>query len=333
MLKENDADEMMALGSIDEAELAEKEFEDVCESDELDSSSFVAGSDLGSDAVFERIERADTTRMYLHEVECHRLLSPEDEQHYARLALKGDRVARERMIVFNLRLVVKIARRYMYRGLELADLIEEGNLGLLRAVEKFDPERGFRFSTYGTWWIRQTIERALMNQGRTVRLPIHIAKELNAYKRAARKIAQDQHQEASVGEIAEVLDRDVDDVQRHMRYGERITSMSTPLHDDPDHSLLEMIPDENNIDPADLLQGELLHGRVGVWLQQLDAKQREVIERRFGLRGYEPHTLEAIGELLGVTRERVRQIQIDALNRLRRMMQAEGQTADVLLEE
>lgn len=117
-----------------------------------------------------------------------------------------------------------------------------------------------------------------------------------------------------------------------MRYGERITSMSTPLHDDPDHSLLEMIPDENNIDPADLLQGELLHGRVGAWLQQLDVKQREVIERRFGLRGYEPHTLEAIGALLGVTRERVRQIQIDALGRLRLMMREEGQTVDVLLE-
>ncbi|MGD9889256.1 MAG: RNA polymerase sigma factor RpoS [Halothiobacillaceae bacterium] len=282
--------------------------------------------------IYDRGERADITRLYLHDVECHTLLSPEEEQHYARLALKGDPAARERMIVCNLRLVVKIARRYMYRGLELADLIEEGNLGLLRAVEKFDPERGFRFSTYGTWWIRQTIERALMNQGRTVRLPIHIAKELNAYKRAARKITQNQHHEASAGEIAEVLERDVGDVQRHMRYGERITSMSTPLHDDPEHSLLEMIPDENNIDPAELLQGELLNGRIGNWLQQLDTKQREVIERRFGLRGHEPHTLEAIGEWLGVTRERVRQIQIEALGRLRRMMLDEGQTVDVLLD-
>jgi RNA polymerase nonessential primary-like sigma factor len=289
-------------------------------------------SDVEPTAVYARSERADITRLYLHDVEGHKLLSPEDEQRYARLAQEGNKAARERMIVCNLRLVVKIARRYMYRGLELADLIEEGNLGLLRAVEKFDPERGFRFSTYGTWWIRQTIERALMNQGRTVRLPIHIAKELNAYKRAARKIAQDQHHEASVGEIAEVLEREVGDVQRHMRYGERITSMSTPLSDDPDHSLLEMIPDENNIDPADLLQGELLCGRVDVWLQQLESKQREVIERRFGLRGHEPHTLESIGEILGVTRERVRQIQIEALTRLRRMMSSEGQTVDVLLE-
>ncbi len=331
MPRNDETDEMMR--EMAGADTAEADYDIVSEQDVLEASELVADSETGSVAIFERSERADITRMYLHDVECHKLLSPEDEQHYARLALKGDAVARERMIVCNLRLVVKIARRYMYRGLELADLIEEGNLGLLRAVEKFDPERGFRFSTYGTWWIRQTIERALMNQGRTVRLPIHIAKELNAYKRAARKISQDQQHEASIGEIAEVMERAVDDVQRHMRYGERITSMSTPLHDDPDHSLLEMIPDENNVDPAELLQGELLHGRVGAWLQQLDAKQREVIERRFGLRGHEPHTLESIGELLGVTRERVRQIQLDALGRLRRMMQAEGQTVDVLLEE
>lgn len=323
----DDVDEIVDLVEASESDELEVDYEVAQDSDALGSEPGIE-----PEVVFERSERADITRLYLHDVECYKLLTPEDEQHYARLALQGDSVARERMIVCNLRLVVKIARRYMYRGLELADLIEEGNLGLLRAVEKFDPERGFRFSTYGTWWIRQTIERALMNQGRTVRLPIHIAKELNAYKRAARKISQDQHHEASAGDIAEVLEREVGDVQRHMRYGERITSMSTPLHDDPDHSLLEMIPDENNIDPADLLQGELLHGRVGAWLQQLDVKQREVIERRFGLRGYEPHTLEAIGELLGVTRERVRQIQIDALGRLRRMMLEEGQTVDVLLE-
>jgi len=322
-----DVDENVGLDRVTEHEGLGTNFDPPSDDSAPDSML-----ELESEAVFDRTERTDITRLYLHDVECHKLLTPEDEQHYARLALQGDAAARERMIVCNLRLVVKIARRYMHRGLELADLIEEGNLGLLRAVEKFDPERGFRFSTYGTWWIRQTIERALMNQGRTVRLPIHIAKELNAYKRAARKISQDQHHEASAGEIAEALDRDVGDVQRHIRYGERITSMNTPLHDDPDHSLLEMIPDENNIDPADLLQGELLHGRLVTWLQQLDVKQREVVERRFGLRGYEPHTLEAIGDMLGVTRERVRQIQIDALNRLRRMMREEGQTVDVLLE-
>ncbi|MDD2894300.1 MAG: sigma-70 family RNA polymerase sigma factor, partial [Halothiobacillaceae bacterium] len=171
----------MGLVEATESDELEADYEAVHDSD-------VLGSEPGAEpeVVFERSERADITRLYLHDVECHKLLTPEDEQHYARLALQGDSIARERMIVCNLRLVVKIARRYMYRGLELADIIEEGNLGLLRAVEKFDPVRRFRFSTYGTWWIRQTIERALMNQGRTVRLPIHIAKELNAYKRAAR---------------------------------------------------------------------------------------------------------------------------------------------------
>ena len=210
MTKTNDADEIQDLGAP-QSDALEVDFDEAQEDAELTTEQ-----ESEPEVIFDRGERADITRLYLHDVECYALLSPEDEQHYARLALKGDAAARERMIVCNLRLVVKIARRYMYRGLELADLIEEGNLGLLRAVEKFDPERGFRFSTYGTWWIRQTIERALMNQGRTVRLPIHIAKELNAYKRAARKIAQNQHHEASAGDIAEVLDVDVGDVQRRL---------------------------------------------------------------------------------------------------------------------
>ncbi|MEW6764583.1 MAG: RNA polymerase sigma factor RpoS [Pseudomonadota bacterium] len=278
-------------------------------------------------------EGPDVTRLYLNDLECHGLLSPEEERHYARLARQGDESGRERMIVCNLRLVVKIARRYMHRGLDLADLIEEGNLGLMRAVEKFDPERGFRFSTYATWWIRQTIERALMNQGRTVRLPIHIVKEINVYNRAARKLSQELHHEATPEEIAGSLDRDLDDVMRHMAYGERITSIDTPLRGDPDHSLMEMIPDEHNLDPAELLQGELVHGRVDIWLARLDSKQREVVERRFGLHGHDPHTLEAIGDILGVTRERVRQIQLDALRRLRRMITAEGQSADTMLDE
>ena len=307
-----------------EEELHEAEGEQT-EPEEGEGAVFSAGS-YGA-------EGADITRLYLNDVEGHNLLTPEQEKHFARLARAGDGAGRERMIVCNLRLVVKIARRYMHRGLDLSDLIEEGNLGLMRAVEKFDPERGFRFSTYATWWIRQTIERALMNQGRTVRLPIHVVKEINVYNRAARKLSQELNHEATMEEIAECLDRDLDDVMRHMSYGVRFTSIDTPLRGDPDHSLMEMIPDEYNHDPAQLMPGELALERVEEWLTRLEPKQREVVERRFGLHGYEPHTLESIGEILGVTRERVRQIQLEALRRLRRMSLAEGQASDTMLDE
>lgn len=285
------------------------------------------------ESAFDFDELPDVTQLYLNEIGRENLLTPDQERELAFKVRAGDFAARQSMIEHNLRLVVNIAKHYINRGLSLLDLIEEGNLGLMHALEKFEPERGFRFSTYATWWIRQTIERALMNQGRTVRLPIHIVKEINVYNRAARKLSQELHHEATPEEIAGSLDRDLDDVMRHMAYGERITSIDTPLRGDPDHSLMEMIPDEHNLDPAELLQGELVHGRVDIWLARLDSKQREVVERRFGLHGHDPHTLEAIGDILGVTRERVRQIQLDALRRLRRMITAEGQSADTMLDE
>jgi len=259
----------------------------------------------------------DATRMYLNEIGFSPLLTAEEEVYYARLAQKGDENGRRRMIVSNLRLVVKIARRYIHRGLALLDLIEEGNLGLIRAVEKFDPERGFRFSTYATWWIRQTIERAIMNQTRTIRLPIHVVKELNSYLQAARRLAQSLDHEPNAEEIADLLDKPLQDVKRMLKLNERVTSVDVPIGKDSDKTLIDAIPDENNPDPSDQLQDEDVLANLEIWVAQLSDKQREVVERRFGLHGYKISTLEEVGNEIGVTRERVRQIEAQALSRLR----------------
>ena len=275
----------------------------------------------------------DATRIYLSEIGFSPLLTAEEEVFYARKSIKGDESSRKRMIESNLRLVVKIARRYMKRGLALLDLIEEGNLGLIRAVEKFDPERGFRFSTYATWWIRQTIERALMNQTRTVRLPIHVVKEINIYLRAARKLAQTLDREPSPEDVAEMLDRPIGEVKRMLGLNERVASVDMPTSRDSDKSLLDTIPDEQNIDPFLLLQHSDVQKHIDIWLNQLSEKQCAVVERRFGLHGREVATLEEIGNELGVTRERVRQIQIEAIKRLRQILEREGFSVDALFNE
>ncbi len=274
----------------------------------------------------------DATRLYLNEIGYSPLLTAEEEKYYSRLALKGDMAARQKMIECNLRLVVKIARRYLNRGLALLDLIEEGNLGLIRAVEKFDPERGFRFSTYATWWIRQTIERAIMNQTRTIRLPIHVVKEINIYLRAARHLAQTLDHEPSAEEIAEMLDKPIEEVKRMLGLNERIASVDTPMGHDADNPLLDAIPDENNVDPVILLQDDDVKANLDKWLAQLSDKQREVVERRFGLHGYDVSTLEEVGNTIGVTRERVRQIQIEALKKLRDILEKEGFSVEALFK-
>jgi len=274
----------------------------------------------------------DATRLYLSEIGFTPLLTAEEEVYFARKAQKGEDAARKRMIESNLRLVVKIARRYMNRGLALLDLIEEGNLGLIRAVEKFDPERGFRFSTYATWWIRQTIERALMNQTRTIRLPIHVVKEINVYLRAARQLAQKLDHEPSPEEVARHLDKPIDEVKRMLGLNERVGSVDVPIGKDQDKVLLDAIPDESILDPTTLLADEDVQSHIGDWLDQLTDKQREVVERRFGLRGYDSATLEEVGNEIGVTRERVRQIQMDALRRLREILERQGYSVDTLFK-
>lgn len=266
----------------------------------------------------------DATQIYLNEIGFSPLLSAEEEVHYSTLALKGNQQARKKMIESNLRLVVKISRRYINRGLPLLDLIEEGNLGLMRAVEKFDPKRGFRFSTYATWWIRQTIERALMNQTRTIRLPIHIVKELNVYLRAARQLTQKLDHEPTSDEIATMLDVPIEDVEKMLGLNEKMASVDSPIGYDDNKSLLDTLADERSANPADLLTDENMHEQLEIFLDLLTENQKEVLARRFGLRGFEKSTLEEIGKEINLTRERVRQIQIEALKTLRGLLEKQG---------
>ncbi len=271
----------------------------------------------------------DATQIYLGEIGFSKLLTAEDEVHYARLAQQGCVNSRNRMIEGNLRLVVKIARRYLNRGLPLLDLIEEGNLGLIRAVEKFDPEKGFRFSTYGTWWIRQTIERALMNQTRTIRLPIHVVKELNVYLRTGRELTHKLEHEPRPDDIAHVVQKDPDTIKKIMGLNEKVSSLDSPVASETERSLVESIADDPAYDPVNLLGDADFEREVDHWLDQLNEKQREVITRRFGLRGFEQATLEDVGAEIGLTRERVRQIQVEALNFLKEVLSNRGLTEAV----
>lgn len=310
----------------DEASADEESIEKKAGSDETVGEVMAEPADLVP-------EHHDATRLYLNEIGFSPLLTAEEEVKYARLAQSGDEKARNHMIESNLRLVVKIARRYINRGLAFLDLIEEGNLGLIRAVEKFDPERGFRFSTYATWWIRQTIERGLMNQTRTVRLPIHVVKEINVYLRAARQLAQKLDHEPTAEDIATLLDRPIVDVKRMLGLNERSTSVDSPMTRDSDKSILEGMVDETIPDPTDVLQEEDVYEHLNFWLSQLNEKQRAVVERRFGLSGYESATLEDVGREIGVTRERVRQIQMEALKKLRKILEKDGYSLESVLKE
>jgi RNA polymerase nonessential primary-like sigma factor len=274
----------------------------------------------------------DPTQLYLAEIGSSPLLTAQEEVYFSRLSLKGDEPSRKRMIESNLRLVVKIARRYNNRGLPILDLIEEGNLGLIRAVEKFDPERGFRFSTYATWWIRQTIERAIMNQTRTIRLPIHVVKELNIYLRTSKALVQKLDHEPTAEDIAEALDKPVADVTKILKLNERITSVDTPFGGDSDKVLLDVIPDEKSKGPEGDLQAQDMSNNIIRWLNELNIKQREVLARRFGLMGYEAATLEDVGSEIGLTRERVRQIQVEGLKRLRDILSQQNLSIEAIFQ-
>lgn len=274
----------------------------------------------------------DPTQMYLNEIGFTSLLTAKDEIKLSKAAHKGDDPSRIRMIESNLRLVVKIARRYIGRGLAFLDLIEEGNLGLMHAVEKYDPNRGFRFSTYATWWIRQTIERAIMNQSRTIRLPIHVVKELNTYLRAARQLTQTLDHEPSSEEIAELVDKPIEEIQRMLELNKDVTSIDVPLSQETDKPLVEVIADETNQDPVNILLDADLLDQIDKWMSHLSEKQQEVLSRRYGLRGFDRETLEEVGKAIGLTRERVRQIQFEALRELREILKTHGIDKELIRE-
>jgi RNA polymerase nonessential primary-like sigma factor len=266
---------------------------------------------------------ADPTDLYLAEIGRHQLLTAEEERTLARKVQKGDARARARMIESNLRLVVRLARRYLNRGLPLLDLVEEGNLGLIRAVEKFDPERGFRFSTYATWWIRQSIERGLMNQVKMIRLPVHLAKELNGVLRAQRQLDQRLDRDPTPADIAALLERPVERVAELLQLADEITCTEAS-NLSPERGEWETIEDKDAEEPGDDLQSMRVNRELERWLDTLPERSYEVVVRRFGLRGHEALTLEETGQEVGLTRERVRQIQLEALRTLREGMASAG---------
>lgn len=280
---------------------------------------------------YEYDEIFDVTQIYLNEIGREPLLTAAAERELAYRMRAGEFEARQQLIQHNLRLVVNIAKHYLNRGLSLLDLVEEGNLGLMHALEKFDPGRGFRFSTYATWWIRQNIERAIMNQARTIRLPVHVIKELNVCLRAKRHLEMHGVTDPSHEDIADLTGKPVAEVRRVLALNDRVASLDAPLDVDPGLSIGEAIADENSEMPEDMLQTAEVEQHVHDWLAELPERHRWVIERRFGLNNQDVATLEELAEVLEVTRERVRQIQMEALQALRRLLRRKGVDKEGLL--
>jgi RNA polymerase nonessential primary-like sigma factor len=280
-------------------------------------------------------ESSDTLTLYLRDIRRTELFTPAEEFDAATRARAGDFAARQSMIEHNLRLVVSIAKGYLGRGVPLSDLIEEGNLGLMHAIDKFEPERGFRFSTYATWWIRQSVERAVMNQGRVIRLPVHVVRELQHVLRARRTLENDPVFQATrsgsggdgvrVEDVAALLGRNVQEVSELLAMAEAPRSLDASLdRTDDEHTLGDSLADELADDPTGVTHNHEVERLLAIWIDTLSQREKEVLEGRFGLKDRDPETLEVLSERLGLTRERVRQIQNEALVKLKRQMTRKG---------
>lgn len=279
----------------------------------------------------EETDTVDLIEQYYRDIRQSPLLTKEDEVILARRVQQGDNEARHQMIKSNLRLVVKIAKRYIKSGIPILDLIEEGNLGLMRAVEKFNPEKGFRFSTYGAWWIQQTIERAIMNQSRTVRVPIHVVKKMNACLRTSRELTKQLDHEPNAAEIASAMQRTPDEIERMLAFNEKTLSMDSPISGSFDKPLVDTLADQYQHNPCDHYAAMNLKNHMERWLGHLSPRLREVIIRRYGLQGHEAITLDQTGEEVGLTRERVRQLQTEALKQLKNLIENDGEDQQTLL--
>lgn len=264
----------------------------------------------------------DAIKLYLREIQKTKLLSADEEKELAQRIAKGDKAARDRMIESNLRLVVKISKRYINRGLPFLDLIEEGNMGLIKAVERFKLSKECRFSTYATWWIRQSIERALVNQSRTIRLPVHVSDDINKMLRVTRELVQKMNREPSVKEVAAEMEVNTAYVRRLMVLLKKTYSIERPMGENNDYFLIDTIEDTSTVSPAELLEEVNKYELVATWFETLSENEKRILTLRFGLDDKEPQTLDTIGRSFGVTRERIRQIETKSLEKLRRIVES-----------
>ena len=315
MAKDTSAGEFEGLigaGQIDEG-LLEPDCEDLIveETLEPDLEELKAPDD---DVYFD-----DAIKLYLRDIQKTKLLTADDERELATRILTGDKAARDRMIESNLRLVVKIAKRYINRGLPFLDLIEEGNLGLIKAVERFKVAKECRFSTYATWWIRQSIERALINQSRTIRLPVHVSDDINRMLRFSRELMHKLNREPSIKEVSEAMNVEQSHIRRLMVLLKKTYSIERPMGENSDYFLSDTIEDMSTVSPADLLENLNRYGHVSQWFETLTDTEKSILTLRFGLEDAEPQTLDTIGKQFGVTRERIRQIESKALDKLRKI--------------